>query len=231
MTSPAVQNYLKAIYTLQENQASVTTSALAASLGVSAASATNMMKKLARAKLARRAPYRGVQLTPRGEKMALEVIRHHRLVELFLTRALGIPWESVHAEAEKIEHVISEDLEDRIAAFLGNPTRDPHGDPIPTQDGRVERLALVSLLELAPGQTATVQRVSDHNPAHLRLLTRLGLTLDARVTVIKREPANGPLRVRVAANTERALDEKLAREIWVAPTPPRPTRRANKNKV
>src|SRR5581483_2978141 len=131
MTSASVQNYLKAIYTLQENREAVTTSALAQHLDISAASATNMVKKLARLRLAHHSPYHGVQLTPSGERMALEVIRHHRLVELFLTETLDVPWDCVHEEAEKIEHVISEDLEDRIATFLSNPKRDPHRDPIP----------------------------------------------------------------------------------------------------
>lgn len=220
MTSASVQNYLKAIYTLQEKQESVTTSALAQYLEISAASATNMVKKLARLKLANHSPYHGVQLTARGEKMALEVIRHHRLIELFLTETLAIPWDCVHEEAEKIEHVISEDLEDRIANFLGDPQRDPHGDPIPTKNGKVEQPAFVSLLEIPVGQTVTVERVSDHNPAHLRHFSTLGLVLDAQIDVVKREPFEGPLRVRVASGAEHVLDENLAREIWVMPRAP-----------
>src|SRR5919199_2531010 len=137
MNTPSVENYLKAIYQLETERDIVTTSALADALRVSAASATNMVKKLAAQKLARHSPYRGVELTPRGERVALEVIRHHRLVELFLVKALGVPWDRVHVEAEKIEHVLSEDLEDRIAQFLGEPTEDPHGDPIPSKSGRV----------------------------------------------------------------------------------------------
>lgn len=229
MTSASVQNYLKAIYTLQEKQASVTTSALAQYLDISAASATNMVKKLARLKLANHSPYHGVQLTARGEKMALEVIRHHRLIELFLTETLAIPWDCVHAEAEKIEHVISEDLEDRIATFLGDPQRDPHGDPIPTKSGEVEHPVFVSLLELPVGQAATVERVRDHDPAHLRHFTKLGLVLDAPVRVVKREPFDGPLRVRVASGAEHIVDENLAREIWVLPRT-RNHKRATKSK-
>jgi DtxR family Mn-dependent transcriptional regulator len=229
MTSASVQNYLKAIYTLQENQASVTTSALAQYLDISAASATNMVKKLARLKLANHSPYHGVQLSARGEKMALEVIRHHRLIELFLTETLAIPWDCVHEEAEKIEHVISEELEDRIANFLGDPRRDPHGDPIPTKSGQVERPAFVSLLDIPVGQAATVERVSDHDPAHLRHFTKLGLALDAPVRVVKREPFDGPLRVRVASGAEHIVDETLAREIWVLPRTRNP-KRATKSK-
>lgn len=228
MTTASVENYLKAIYTLQEKQDSVTTSALAQYLDISAASATNMVKKLARLKLADHSPYHGVQLTARGQKMALEVIRHHRLIELFLSEALDVPWDCVHAEAEKIEHVISEDLEDRIAAFLGNPLRDPHGDPIPTKGGKVERPAYVSLMEIAAGESVTIGRVSDHDPAHLRHFSTLGLVLDAQVDVIKREPFDGPLRVRVASGAEHVVDENLAREIWV--TPRAPERLANGKK-
>lgn len=225
MTTASVENYLKAIYTLQEKQDSVTTSALAQYLEISAASATNMVKKLARLKLADHSPYHGVQLTARGQKMALEVIRHHRLIELFLSETLSVPWDCVHAEAEKIEHVISEDLEDRIAAFLGDPTRDPHGDPIPTKNGKVERPAYVSLVDIPTGASAVIGRVSDHDPAHLRHFARLGLVLDAHVDVVKREPFDGPLRVRVASGAEHVVDETLAREIWVTPREGKPSRR------
>ncbi len=216
MTSASVQNYLKAIYTLQENQETVTTSALAQYLDISAASATNMVKKLARLKLAQHSPYHGVQLTARGDKLALEVIRHHRLVELFLAETLGVPWDCVHDEAEKIEHVISEDLEDRIAAFLGNPTRDPHGDPIPTKAGKVQHVTYLSLRDIAAGQTVTVRRVNDHNPEHLKHFAKLGLVLDANVAVVRREPFDGPLRLRTASGREHVLDKNLAREIWVS---------------
>lgn len=217
MTSASAQNYLKAIYQLQENCETVTTTALAQRLDISAASATNMIKKLARLKLVRHSPYHGVELTATGEKMALEVIRHHRLIELFLAEALGVPWEAVHAEAERIEHVISEDLEDRIANFLGDPERDPHGDPIPTKAGHVERPVYQSLFDVNTGQSAVIQRVSDQNPDHLKHFQRLGLIPDARVDVVEREPFQGPLHVRVGTGHEHTLDETLARSIWVAP--------------
>lgn len=217
MTSASVQNYLKAIYQLQESCEAVTTTALAQHLDISAASATNMIKKLARLKLVHHSPYHGVQLTTAGEKMALEVLRHHRLIELFLAEALGVPWEEVHAEAEKIEHVISEDLEDRIANFLGDPERDPHGDPIPTKAGHVERPVYQSLLDVDAGQTAVIRRVSDQNPDHLKHFSKLGLIPDATVDVVQREPFEGPLRVRMASGLEHVLDETLARSIWVTP--------------
>ncbi|MBI3740826.1 MAG: metal-dependent transcriptional regulator [Chloroflexi bacterium] len=138
MISRAIEDYVKAIFQLRVEGHAVTTSALADALGISNASATNMIKKLAKLKLARHSPYRGVELTRAGEKIALEIIRHHRLIETFLTEALGVPWDRVHAEAEKIEHVISEDLEERIANFLGNPRQDPHGDPIPSKALEIE---------------------------------------------------------------------------------------------
>ncbi len=216
MTSASVQNYLKAIYTLQENREAVTTSALAQHLDISAASATNMVKKLARLRLAHHSHYHGVQLTPSGERMALEVIRHHRLVELFLTETLDVPWDCVHEEAEKIEHVISEDLEDRIAAFLGEPTLDPHGDPIPSKSGHVERPELQLLLETSAGQSVIIRRVSDQNPEHLRHFSKLGLIPNATVEVTQHEPFGGPLRVRVGNGPEQVLDETLARTIWVS---------------
>jgi DtxR family Mn-dependent transcriptional regulator len=216
MTSASVQNYLKAIYQLQEDNETVTTTALAQHLNISAASATNMIKKLARLKLVRHSPYHGVELTPAGEKMALEVLRHHRLIELFLAEALGVPWEAVHAEAEKIEHVISEDLEDRIANFLGDPSHDPHGDPIPTKAGTVERPNHCSLLDINAGQSAIIARVSDQNPDHLKHFSKLGLIPEATVNVLHREPFEGPLRVRVGNGKEHTLDETLARCIWVS---------------
>ena len=215
MTSASVQNYLKAIYQLQESSETVTTNALAQHLGISAASVTNMVKKLARLKLVRHSPYHGVELTRAGEKMALEVLRHHRLIELFLAEALGVPWEAVHEEAEKIEHVISEDLEDRIANFLGDPERDPHGDPIPTKAGKVAAKSFQSLLDVGAGKRAVIQRVSDQNPDHLKHFWKLGLVPTATVDVVHREPFEGPLTVRVASGDEHVLDENLAKAIWV----------------
>lgn len=217
MTTSAIENYLKAIYQLQENADTVMTSAIAEALGVSAASATGMVKKLARLKLVRHSPYYGVELLPAGEKIALEVIRHHRLIELFLTEALGVPWDRVHAEAEKIEHVISEDLEERISQFLGEPIADPHGDPIPTKAGRVSETASVTLNELAPGQSSIIERITDQTPEHLRHFSSLGLLPEVSVMVVDREPFEGPLRVRVGSGAEHVLDEKLALGIRVQP--------------
>lgn len=220
MKSASVENYVKAIYQLQEDQGTVTTSALAQMMGVSAASATGMVKKLARLRLARHSPYHGVELTAQGQKLALEVIRHHRLVELFLAETLGVPWDRVHAEAERIEHVISEDLEDRIADHLGDPLRDPHGDPIPTKAGALEQPEYTSLNDLGAGRSGVIRRVSDQSPEHLRHFRNLGLVPDATIDVLSREPFEGPLRVRVSSGEEHILDETLARGIWVDPDAP-----------
>jgi DtxR family Mn-dependent transcriptional regulator len=213
--SAAVEDYLKAIYLLQTTAAGATTTALAGALGVSAASATNMIKKLAARRLARHLPYRGVVLTPAGEKVALEIVRHHRLIELFLSETLGIPWDEVHAEAHRLEHVLSDQLEDHIAAFLGNPTEDPHGDPIPTKAGIVAPDTPRSLADLEPGARATIRRITDQDAAHLRYLQRLGLVPKATVELVDAAPFEGPLRVRVGSR-EHSLDRQLARHIRVS---------------
>lgn len=226
MSTVSMENYIKAIFTLQEQSETVTTTALAAQLGVAPASVTGMVKKLARLNLARHSPYQGVELTPAGAKIALEVIRHHRLIELFLAQALGVPWDRVHAEAENIEHVISEDLEERIANFLGNPRLDPHGDPIPTKAGIVTAAAQQRLGELEQGASAVICRVSDQRPEHLRYFSALGLTPGATVDVVRREPFNGPLLIRVNAGQEHVLDENLAEGIWVRAAGREPFERA-----
>ncbi len=214
--SAAVEDYIKAIYELQAARRGVTTTALAKEMGVAAASATNMIKKLAGMGLVRHSPYHGVTLTRPGEKIALEVLRHHRLIELFLNETLGIPWDEVDAEAHKLEHVLSDNLEDHISEFLGDPTEDPHGDPIPTKRGSVAESSLRLLEDLAPGARATIRRVSDQDPDHLRHFSRLGLVPTATVVVLKREPFGGPLQIKVESGTESILDAALAREIWVA---------------
>src|SRR5205807_9141975 len=170
MTS-AVEDYAKAIYALERrDEGAVSTNALAERLGVTAASASGMVKRLDEMGLVTHEPYRGVQLTAHGLRVALEVIRHHRLLELYLAEQLDVPWDRVHEEAEVLEHVLSEELEELIAAKLGNPTHDPHGDPIPSPDGHVEELATSSLQELQPGARGVFVRVSDSDPEMLRYL-------------------------------------------------------------
>ena len=196
--SHAVQDYAKAIYSLsQRGEETVATSALADRLGVSPASASAMVKRLAELGFVSHEPYRGVRLTPAGEKVALEVIRHHRLLELYLSEALGMPWDRVHDEAEVLEHAISGELSDLIAEKLGDPTHDPHGDPIPTRDGRIEETVTRSLAESQPGERVVLTRVSDSDPAMLRYLGERGIEPGTPLEVVGREPFGGPLNVRV----------------------------------
>jgi DtxR family Mn-dependent transcriptional regulator len=213
--SPAVEDYLKAIYTLQQEHGQVSTSLLAEHLGFKPASVTGMLKSLADLHLVEYTRYHGVELTPAGEKIALEVVRHHRLIELYLVEALGYSWDEVHDEAEALEHVISEKLEARIAARLGHPTVDPHGDPIPTVEGTVPDGAHDrSLGALAVGEGGVIARVVDQNPDRLRYLADLGLVPGATVTVAASAPFDGPVSVRVG-EAVHPLDRRLARAIFV----------------
>ena len=214
MLSKAMQDYLKVIYKLQEEGGSVSTSALAEAMGVAAASATGMVKKLASLKLARHNPYQGVVLTKAGEKMALEVIRHHRLLELYLAEALGYSWDKVHEEAERLEHVISEEFEEKIFEALGRPTRDPHGHPIPARDGTLMAGQHERLSDMEPGATGVIRRVSDSDAEMLRYLGARGLIPDAPVEVLDKAPFNGPLTVK-AGETSHVLGRDLARHIRV----------------
>jgi DtxR family Mn-dependent transcriptional regulator len=197
-SSEAVENYAKAIYSLQHRTGEpVATNDLADRLEVTAASASGMIKKLADLGLVAHVPYRGVQLTDDGERLALEVLRHHRLLELYLATQLDVPWDRVHEEAEALEHVLSEDLEARIAAKLGNPTHDPHGDPIPDAQLQIDESSTRSLADLEAGDRGRFVRVSDSDPAMLRYLTERGVRLGDRLEVLDRQPFEGPLTVRV----------------------------------
>ncbi|WP_412070519.1 metal-dependent transcriptional regulator [Rubrivirga sp. IMCC43871] len=175
MPSPAVEDYLKAIYALGRSGEAVLTSALADRLGVAPASVTGMIKKLAASGLVVHEKYQGARLTEAGRLVAVETIRHHRLIETYLHRALGVPWDQLHDEAEALEHVLSEDLEARMDAALGHPTHDPHGAPIPSPDLVLSERDLLPLARLDPGQVATVARVSDHDAALLRAVGAAGL--------------------------------------------------------
>ncbi len=214
MRTQAVEDYLKAIYELQEETGKVSTSALAEQLGVAPASVTGMIKKLADLNLVVHERYQGVVLTEAGRRIALEVVRHHRLVERYLAEALGVPWDQVHEEADKWEHVLSEDLEDRIDAFLGHPTTDPHGAPIPARDGGMPTSDAVPLSEIDPGHSAVICEVSDHDAALLRYLGDLGLYPQERIQVLSVAPFEGPLMVRVD-DQEHALGRDVARYILV----------------
>jgi DtxR family Mn-dependent transcriptional regulator len=195
----AVEDYAKAIYALQERAEGepVTTTALAERLGVTAGSVSAMLKKLDAAGLVAHEPYRGVTLTQEGRHVALEVIRHHRLLELFLAEVLDMPWDRVHDEAEVLEHVLSEELEDLIAAKLGNPTQDPHGDPIPTAELELPELRCVALQDLEPGAEGRFARVSDADPEMLRWLADREVRPGDALRVLEKQPFGGPLTVRV----------------------------------
>src|ERR671933_1523696 len=188
--SSAVEDYAKAIYALESREpgAAVSTNALADRLGVTPASASNMVKKLDALGLVSHLPYRGVQLTPAGVRVALEVLRHHRLLELYLSEELGMPWDRVHAEAEVLEHVLSEELEALIAAKLGNPTHDPHGDPIPSADLVMEERPTERMCDQGAGARGVFVRVSDADPAMLRYLAERGIAPGGCFEVIERQP-------------------------------------------
>jgi DtxR family Mn-dependent transcriptional regulator len=213
--SPAVENYLKAIYTLQFSHPQVSTSLLAEHIGVKPASVTGMLKTLAEMNLVSYTPYRGVELTGAGQQIALEVVRHHRLIELYLVEALGYSWDEVHDEAEALEHVISEKLEARIAARLGDPSFDPHGDPIPTLEGTLPDGDDVSLADMDVDAGGGIVRVSDQHPDRLRYLAELGLVPGAELEVVASAPFDGPVSVRIGG-VVHAIDRRLARAIYVA---------------
>jgi DtxR family transcriptional regulator, Mn-dependent transcriptional regulator len=195
--SPAVEDYAKAIYGLaQTSDGAVTTNALAERLGVTAASASGMCKKLGELGLVTHMPYKGVELTQAGERVALEIIRHHRLLELYLTESLDVPWDRVHAEAEVLEHVLSEELEELIAAKLGNPTVDPHGDPIPTAELTIEERPSEALCDLEPRARATFVRISDSDPEMLRYLADRGIAPGDGFEVLEKQPFDGPIFAR-----------------------------------
>ena len=210
------ENYAKAIYQLQSGgQEQVGTGAVAERVGVTPASASAMLKKLADEGLVEHTPYRGVTLTAHGEQLALEMIRHHRLIELFLAEVLGMPWDRVHEEAEVLEHHISEELEELIAAKLGQPARDPHGDPIPSRELDIEADRTVALSELAVGTDGVFERVSDRDPEMLRYLDSRGIRPGAGIRVTGREPFEGPISVSVEG-AEHALGAPLARRMRVS---------------
>lgn len=214
--SSAHEDYLKAIYLLMAEGNKVNNSALANYLEVSPASATNMVKKLAELDLVEYEPYQSIMLTPAGMQVALEVLRHHRLLELFLHQKLNLSWDLVHAEAEKLEHVLSETLEDAIAAALDDPTVDPHGDPIPTKDGYVEAVVGVPLTSAALDQPQRLMRVLVQDAERLNYLGSLGLYPNAVVTLLKRAPFAGPLLIDVNGE-HHALAHSMAELLLVHP--------------
>ncbi len=200
-SSPAIEDYSKAIYALEQRFAEpVSTNALAERLGVTPASASGMVKRLGELGLVTHQRYRGVSLTDAGRRLALEVIRHHRLLELYLVKDLGVPWDRVHQEAEVLEHVLSEELEELIAAKLGHPTHDPHGDPIPTAELTIDEPPTDTLDSLPAGAWGTFVRISDSDPEMLRYLADRGIAPGDGFEVVDRQPFGGPLFVRFGSD-------------------------------
>src|SRR6185437_93080 len=213
--SSAVEDYAKAIYALQmRDDQPVSTTALAERLGVTAASASGMVKRLGELGLVTHRRYHGVLLTDAGMRVALEVIRHHRLLELYLVESLGVPWDRVHEEAEVLEHVLSDELEELIAAKLGDPTLDPHGDPIPSRELTIEEISTESLQALEPGAHGTFARISDSDPDMLRYLADRGIAPGDELEVVERQPFGGPLFVRFGDDVH-PLGGDLARAMRV----------------
>jgi DtxR family Mn-dependent transcriptional regulator len=216
--SQAVEDYCKAIFTLESREREpVSTNALAERLEITAGSVSAMLRKLDELGLTAHVPYRGVTLTARGRRVALEVIRHHRLLELFLAETLKMPWDRVHDEAEVLEHVLSEELEELIAAKLGNPTNDPHGDPIPSADLELSETPTRPLDGLRPGEEGVFVRVSDADPEMLRYLANLGISPGEHLRVLDHQPFGGPLLVGFGADHRQrhTLGGRLARAMRV----------------
>jgi DtxR family Mn-dependent transcriptional regulator len=210
----AQEDYLKALYQLRDSDRAVATSELATRLSVSPASAAEMLGKLAALGLVKHDRYHGAVLTRTGESVALEMIRHHRLLEMYLSEALGYRWDEVHEEAERLEHVISERMEARIYDALGRPNIDPHGDPIPSLAGELEKPRYRSLLEVGRRERVTIRRVSDREPGKLRALEELGLALGEPVEVIAESVYEGPITVGVGGK-RRQVPLGLARVVFV----------------
>jgi len=215
--SAAAQDDLKQIYRLHEEAGHATTQELADCLGVKPSSVTNMLKHLAAdpaGPYVPHTPYHGAELTDKGLAVALEMVRHHRLIEQFLAELLDMPWDRVHAEAERLEHVLSEELEERIAAKLGHPTHDPHGDPIPSREGTIASNGSIALAALPVGVDATVMRVPDGDPALLQYLATLGLIPGTTVVIEGVAPYGDVLTLRIGGTTQ-ILGGAIARRVRV----------------
>lgn len=214
MLSQAVEDYLKTIYKLQAGSDVVSTSDIARTMNVSSASVTNMVKRLAQMGLLEYESYRGVTVTPTGRKVALEIIRHHRLLELYLREVMGYSWEKVHEEAEHLEHHISEEFEDKLDEMLGFPTHDPHGDPIPTREGDIAEITDDPLSGFEPGNHVVIQRVSDADPEMLSYLESIGLLPGTVVEIIDKAPFHGPITLRLG-DSEHVVGQKVASSVFV----------------
>jgi DtxR family transcriptional regulator, Mn-dependent transcriptional regulator len=214
LTGP-VEDYLKSIYELERTGQAAETNAIARVLHIAPASVSGMMRRLAEQGLITHERYKGARLTAAGRRAALKTLRRHRVIEAYLTSALGYSWDRVHDEAERLEHAASDELIDRMAEAIGEPETDPHGAPIPTREGTLRERSLVPLESLEPGATARVERVSDHNAEQLRYLAELGIVPGARVKVIAREPFGGPIALKVE-DSARTVGPELASQILVS---------------
>ena len=208
------EDYLKAIYELEQKGTPAGTNDIAGRLGIAAASVSGMVQRLGRLGLVRAERYRGARLTVAGRAAALQLIRRHRIIECYLVERLGFGWEDVHDEAERLEHAASDELITRMAAAIGNPTADPHGAPIPTASGEVDETRLPSIAELADGEQATVVRMSDRDPAFLRYLDGLGIRPGATVQVVAKAPFGGPLTVLVGG-AEHGVGTSAASQVFI----------------
>ena len=212
--SQSVEDYLKAIYLLETENEPATTNNIAESLSVSSASVTNMFKKLAKLKLINHKSYRGAELTQAGEKIALEVIRHHRLLELYLKEMMGYSWDEVHEEAEKLEHHISEQFEDKIAELLNDPTHDPHGDPIPSKEGVVPQMASLAITDAEESTSYIIGRVRDQDPELLRYLEKSGIIPGVKLTVLEKAPFDGPVKIMLE-DKETTIGNSVAKDVFL----------------
>ncbi len=217
MHTAAEEDYLKTMLDLEESGDPVTTTSLAGRLGIRPASVTGMLQRLAERRLITYRPYQAVRLTPKGRAAALATLRRHRLIELFLVRILGLPWDQVHAEAERWEHVVSEPVIEKMDEVLGRPTRDPHGAPIPRTDGGMTIAATRPLAEFGPGARARVAQLPDRDPEFLRYLGGLGIVPDAVVEILQVEPFNGPLTVRIGRRKAVVGRETLRQVLATTP--------------
>ncbi len=208
----SVEDYLKAIYQLSGSDKSASTTDIAHELGLAAPSVSGMMKRLAEQGLIKHLPYKGATLTRAGRTAALRMVRRHRLIEAYLVQFLGYTWDTVHEEAERLEHAVSDELVERMADALGDPRFDPHGDPIPTADGRIEAVATVPLPELAVGEHAQINRVDSASPEKLRWLAEAGLVPGAGVIMLAQQPFDGPVTIDVGGN-EQIVGHDLARQL------------------
>ena len=214
MLSQSIEDYLKAIYILNSEGEGASTTNIANNLSVSSASVTNMIKKLDQSGLVEYTSYKGVILTEAGRKIALEILRHHRLLELYLKEVMGYSWADVHDEAEKLEHHISEQFEDKIAEMLQNPTHDPHGDPIPTKEGEVPEMALLSITEAELNEKYVIGRVKDQDSDLLRFLEEEGLIPGVEITILEKSPFDGPVKV-IIEDTEKIIGYNIACQIYL----------------